>query len=261
MTFPRLHLFELEDQPWLPGIVRDLATDYLCFIQATFRLHRPIVPLVAEALRVTNQQQIVDLCSGGGGPVLEIQKALSAAGLSISITLTDRFPNSRAFQKIEEASEKQITFVRESVDARSLPDRLIGLRTIFNSFHHFRESDARKILLDAVEAGQPIAIFEYTERAVLIVFLTMILTPFLVALATPLIRPFRWSRVVLTYVLPLIPLTCWWDGVVSQLRAYTVEELKTLTKELPCDFYSWQAGTVALPRSLGHLTYLLGRSR
>ena len=261
MTFPRLHLFELEDQPWLPGIVRDLATDYLCFIQATFRLYRPILPLLAEALRVTNQRQIVDLCSGGGGPVLEIQKALSAAGPNISITLTDRFPNSRAFQQIEEASGKQITFVRESVDARSIPDQIIGLRTIFNSFHHFRESDARKILLDAVKARQPIAIFEYTARAVLIVLLTMVLTPFLVALATPFIRPFRWSRVVLTYVLPLIPLTCWWDGVVSQLRAYTVEELNTLTKELSCDSYSWHAGTVALPGSLGHLTYLLGRSR
>jgi hypothetical protein len=121
---------------------------------------------------------------------LEIQKALSAAGLNTSITLTDRFPNSRAFQQVEEASEKQITFVRESVDARSIPNQLIGLRTIFNSFHHFGESDARKILLVAVKAGQPIAIFEYTERAVLIVFLTMILTPFLVALATPFIRPF-----------------------------------------------------------------------
>src|SRR5262249_303428 len=141
------------------------------------------------------------------------------------------------------------------------PDQLIGLRTVFNSFHHFRESDARKILLDAVKAGQPIAIFEYTERAVLIAFLTMILTPFLVALATPFIRPFRWSRLVLTYVLPLVPFTCWWDGVVSQLRAYTVEELNTLTKELSCDSYSWHAGTVALPGSLGHLTYLLGRSR
>src|SRR5262245_20596055 len=260
MTFPRLHLFEFEDQPWLPGIVRDLATDYLCFIQATFRLHRPIVPLLAEALRVTDQQQIVNLCSGGGGPVLEIQKALSAVGLNISITLTDRFPNSRAFQKIEEASEKQITFVRESVDARSLPDRLIGLRTIFNSFHHFRESDARKILLDAVEAGQPIAIFEYTERAVLIVFLTMILTPFLVAFATPFIRPFRWSRVVLTYVLPLIPLMCWWDGIVSHCKAYTFDELQTLTKDLGAS-YEWRVDRIRLPYSPAYLTYLLGFRR
>jgi hypothetical protein len=260
MAFPRIHLFEFEDQPWLPGIVRDLATDYLRFIQATFRLHRPIVPLLAQALRTTSQRQIIDLCSGGGGPVLEIQKALSAAGLNTSITLTDRFPNWCAFRQIEQASEKQISFVSESVDARSIPDQLKGVRTIFNSFHHFRESDAQKLLRDAAEGGQPIAIFEYAERSVLIVFLTMILTPFLVALATPFVRPFRWSRVVLTYVLPLIPLTCWWDGVISQLRAYTVEELIALTKELSSGSYSWHAGTVALPRSPGHLTFLLGRS-
>jgi hypothetical protein len=65
---------------------------------------------------------------------------------------------------------------------------------MFNSFHHFRESDARRILRDAVDAGEPLAIFEYAERVVPIVLLTMILTPFLVALATPFIRPFRWSR-------------------------------------------------------------------
>ena len=260
MTFPRLHLFEFEDQIWLPGIVRDLATDYLSFIQAAFRLHRPILPLLAEVLRVTNQRRIVDLCSGGGGPVLEIQKALSAAGLSVSVTLTDRFPNWRAFQQIEEASEQQITFVRESVDARFLPDRLIGLRTIFNSFHHFRESDALKILLDAVEAGQPIAIFEYTERAALIVLLTLILTSFLVALATPFIRPFRWSRVVLTYVLPLIPVMCWWDGIVSHCRAYTRDELQALTKDLGAS-YEWRADRIRLPYSAAYLTYLLGCRR
>src|SRR5262249_36119073 len=165
MTFPRLHLFELEDQPWLPGIVRDLATDYLCFIQATFRLYRPILPLLAEALRVTNQRQIVDLCSGGGGPVLEIQKALSAAGLNISITLTDIFHNSRPFKQIEGAPGNQITFVRESVAARPIPNHIIGPQTIFNSSPHFREPDARNILLEAEKAGHPVAFFKYPARA------------------------------------------------------------------------------------------------
>src|SRR5262249_46412949 len=70
----------------------------------------------------------------------------------------------------------------------------------------------------------------------------------------------RWARMVLTYVLPLLPFACWWDVVVSQFRAYTVEELKTLAKEQPC-YYSWDTRTSALRRSRGHLTYLLGRSR
>jgi hypothetical protein len=34
MNLPCFHLIEFEDQPWFPCIVRDLATDYLCFIQS-----------------------------------------------------------------------------------------------------------------------------------------------------------------------------------------------------------------------------------
>ena len=259
MTFPRLQLFEFEDQTWFPAIVRDLATDYLAFMQTTFGLDRPIVPILAEALRKTGHRRILDLCSGGGGPTQKIQKALSAAGLNPRIILTDRFPNLRALERIAQTPPGKISFIGRPVDARAVPDQLRGFRTIFNSFHHFCEADAREILRNAVAATQPIAVFEYPERAALIVFLTFILTPFVVALATPFIRPFRWSRLVLTYLLPLIPLTCWWDGVVSHLRAYNVGELRDLTKDLPA--YSWQAGAIALPRSPGHLTYLIGYPR
>jgi hypothetical protein len=251
----------LKTNPGLPGIVRDLATDYLCFIQATFRLHRPVVSVLADALRTTGYRQILDLCSGGGGPILQVHQALNAAGLNTHITLTDRFPNLCAFQRLAEASQKHISFISESVDARCVPDRLKGLRTIFNSFHHFCESDARGILRAAVAAREPIAIFEYPERAVLIVLLTMILTPFLVALATPFIRPFRWQRIFLTYLLPMIPLTCWWDGIISQLRAYAVDELKALVKDLDSASYEWRAETLSIHGLPGNLTYLLGHPR
>src|SRR5262245_12365633 len=129
MILPRLHLFELEDQIWFPTVVRDLATDYLSFIQAIFGLYRAVVPLVAEVLRKTGHRQIVDLCSGGGGPVLDIQRALAATGLDTRIIVTDRFPNLSAFQRIRQASREQISFVSENVDARRVPNRLRGLRT------------------------------------------------------------------------------------------------------------------------------------
>ena len=115
MTLPRLHLFEFEDQSWVPAIIRDFATDYLCFIQATFGLHRSIVLLLADALRHAGTRQIVDLCSGAGGPVLELHKALVAAGLETEITLTDRFPNLRAFEQMKQiAPGRAVGFLRES---------------------------------------------------------------------------------------------------------------------------------------------------
>ena len=66
--------------------------------------------------------------------------------------------------------------------------------------------------------------------------------PILVLVVTPFIRPFRWPRLLFTYPLPLVPLTCLWDGFVSQLRAYTPDELKNLATTLGDAGYQWNAG-------------------
>jgi hypothetical protein len=73
-------------------------------------------------------------------------------------------------------------------------------------------------------------------------------------LLVPLVRPFRLSRVLLTYVLPLIPALVAWDGTVSALRAYTKDELLDLARSAPGgDAYVWEAGVE------GSAVYLTGR--
>jgi len=258
MPIPRLHLFELEDQPWFPAVVRDLATDYLHFMETTFSLHRPVVPLLADALRATNTNHIIDLCSGGAGPVPALQKSLAADGLVVRFTLTDRFPNVPAFEKAAAAAPGAIAFVRDPVDARSVPGELVGFRTLFNSFHHFRTDDAVAVLRDAARASQPIGVFEIPDRRLGTLIPMLLLTPLMVWLATPFIRPFRWRRLLWTYLIPLVPLTCWWDGIVSQLRAYTPTELERLAAEVGVKEYKWRTGLVPIGSTPGRLTYLIG---
>src|ERR1051325_4399215 len=112
MPIPRLHLFELEDQPWFPAIIRDLATDYLHFVETRLALHRPVATLLSEALRTTKEEHIIDLCSGGGGPIPSLQQSLAEEGLHIHFTLTDRFPNVEAFERVAEHSQGAITFTK-----------------------------------------------------------------------------------------------------------------------------------------------------
>ena len=57
----RWHLLELEDQSWFPAVVRDLATDYLQFIQTRFRLDRAMSPLVRGVMEATGERRIIDL--------------------------------------------------------------------------------------------------------------------------------------------------------------------------------------------------------
>jgi hypothetical protein len=127
---------------------------------------------------------------------------------------------------------------------------------MFNAFHHFRPADATAILHSAVAAGQPIGVFEVSSRSLRTV-VTLILTPLFVFIATLFIRPFRWDRLLWTYVIPLVPLTCLWDGIVSQLRAYTPEELEALGAAAD-PAARWRAGRVPIGSTPGRLTYLLG---
>lgn len=250
----RLHLLELEDQSWFPRTVRDLATDYLQFAQVLFRIDRAMTPLVRRALDQSGATEIIDLCSGGSGPLLGLVHDLASDGRPVHATLTDLFPNTPAFAKIAAASGGRIGYEREPVDARRVPARLGGLRTIFNGFHHLAPADARSVLHAAAAARQPIAIFEVSERSLRT--LPVVLTPLFVWLATPFIRPFTWQRFLWTYVVPLVPLTCLWDGVVSQLRAYTVPELEELCRgSAPM---RWEAGQLPIAKGHGRLTYLIG---
>jgi len=253
---PRLQLVELEDLPWWPAVVRDLATDFLHFMESRFALHRAVVPLLADALRSTGTSQLVDLCSGGGGPMPDVVAELRSSGIEATAVLTDLYPNVSAFEHAAAGSAGVIRYEAVSVDAQRVPRRLPGFRTIFNAFHHFPPAAATAVLRDAWEARQPIGVFEVPQRSFLL-SLPLLLTPLYVWMATPFIRPFRWRRLVWTYLLPLVPFTCWWDGFVSQLRAYEPAELAALTASLASG-YRWRAGRVPLTGTPGNLTYLLG---
>jgi hypothetical protein len=248
-------LIELEDQPWFPATVRDLATDYLQFIQTHFRLDRAMAPIVRRLLDEAATARIVDLCSGGSGPLLLLVEDLAAAGVPVTVTMTDLYPNAAAFAAIAAGSAGRIGFETRPVDARRVPAELAGLRTIFNGFHHFRPEDARAVLHAAAAARQPIAVFEVSERTWR-TLISMLLTPLAVLIATPFMRPFRWRRLFWTYVVPMVPFTCLWDGIVSQLRAYTIEELHALCAgSAPM---RWEAGHIPIAKGRGRLTYLVG---
>ena len=187
--------------------------------------------------------------------MLALYEDLAVEGISVPFTLTDKYPSIGAFRRLSSMHPATIFYFEEPVDATSVPAYLTGVRTMFNAFHHFAPMNARSVLECAAGAGQPIGIFEIPERT-LATILPLICTPIFVWIATPFIRPFLWRRLFWTYLLPLVPLTCWWDGLVSQLRAYTVEEMMGLTRGLSsCD---WTAARVEIGGTGGHVTYLIG---
>ena len=162
----RVHLIELHEQSWFPKFLRDEITDTLQNAMNRFGAYAPIVPLLQSVLNSTSSASIIDMCSGGGGPWLDLSRRLQKiAPSSLQILLTDKYPNLAAFQSAGAASQNHITFHSAPVDATKVPPELRGFRTMFTSFHHFEPAEARAILQNAVDAGQAIGIFEVTRRA------------------------------------------------------------------------------------------------
>lgn len=249
-------LFEFHDQPWFPAYLRDYITDGLQAVLSLGGIYRNSAARLNAAVQACKASRIVDLCSGGSGPWPWLHESLrDGQGRLAEICLTDLYPNTPAFERIKEETRGEITYWPESVDATKVPEELTGFRTIFSSFHHFPKSQAIGILQDAVDNRQGIGIFEGARHHP-VTIAQMILMFFGGLVTAPFIRPFRFSRLFWTYILPVIPFVLFYDGVISSLRAYSIDQLKEMIAALHADGYAWEVGEE--PRGFFTVTYLLG---
>ena len=255
----RRQLVELEDLPWWPRVFRDAVTDYLAIALRLAGTYTPMAPRLADALRRCKADRVVDLCSGGGGPWAVLLPALRARGVNVSLCLTDKYPNTQAFERLASAVPG-VRYEAGSISAGEVPPDLKGFRTVFTGFHHFPPTQARAVLAAAVRDRQGIGVFEAVSRSPA-ALAVMPLLPGAVWLVTPAIRPFRWSRLFWTYLVPVVPAVVLFDGVVSCLRIYTPDELAAMAREVGSDLYDWQTGVERPPGSFIPIPYLIGVPR
>lgn len=236
----RTNVPELEDYDWFPAPLRNALTDMLRISSTTFHVFDGAAPVIRDLLASSGAERIVDLCSGGGGPLLSLLDVLDRRhGVRTPVVLTDKFPNDDAFTRAEAARPGQIEGRRASTDATAVPEELTGLRTIFNALHHFPPALARSIFADAARKRQPIASFEIVERSPSGALMVLAL-PSVVYGLTPFVKPRSLGRFAMTYVVPLVPATICWDGFASCLRAYSPRELEDLVDGLGDDEYRFR---------------------
>lgn len=254
----RKYFFEFEDQPWLPNTIRESMTDYLRYVLTALHFYKPIIPLIVEALQHSRTNKVVDLCSGGGGAIEQILAGLNkTADEKITILLTDKFPNIQAFELLEYKTGGQVTYADISMDASNVPPDLHGVRTIFSGFHHFDEPNARSVLKNAVDANAAICIFDGGDKNIFMWSGIIFFHSVVFLLFTPFFKPFRLSRIIFTYIIPVIPLCTVWDGIISIIRLYSPSQLLKMAVEVEHINYTWKAGKVKARYGL-HVAYLIG---
>lgn len=240
----RVHLVEFEDLKWFPKPIRNYMTDFLQFVANKFDFYKTITPILKKGVEASGTNQIIDLASGGGGGWLRLSEHIAEEMPDVKVRLTDFYPNIKAFERTQSINPTVFTFEKKSVNALDVPQDLNGLRTQFLSLHHFRPKDAQQIFQNAVDAKSPIAVFEAQKRSVGD-FIKFFFSPINVLLLTPFIRPFSIGRIVFTYLIPVVPLFAWWDGLVSVLRTYSEKELKEMISKVEnSDSFEWDISFV-----------------
>jgi hypothetical protein len=171
---------------------------------------------------------------------------MGTAGQSISITLTDKYPNLESFHRLVNPGNPLITYFPQSVDALEVPSHLEGMRTIFTGFHHFHPNEARRIIKHAVDQRAAIGIFDLSiprPLGLLAAPLSPLVTFVLHFLLTPFVRPITLERIMWTYFIPVI---------------YTPEELKSLVDSIRNEEYTWEIGMRKTLIPGLHVNYLVG---
>jgi hypothetical protein len=248
----RVNCSEIHEQAWFPQKLRDHVTETLQFVFDQARAYQPIASRLGAAMRAAGSRRVLDLCSGAGGPWIWLQRMVTdQATAPVKVLLTDRYPNLATFRLTQEISGGAIGYCAQRVDAQNIPSTLCGFRTIFSSAHHFRPAEIVHMLRDAVDRREGIGLFEMAKRRPRTICYACLM-PLAAVCAVPFMRPFRFWRLVWTYLLPVIPFVLLFDGVLSCLRAYSPAELGEMASRVSARNYTWEVGEA------GAVIYLIG---
>ncbi|KAL1647342.1 hypothetical protein SLS58_002670 [Diplodia intermedia] len=192
---------------------------------------------------------VVDFCSGGGGPVPVIEKLVNKKRAErnkapIPFTMTDIKPHIDAWMTACSRSPN-LSYFPQPVDATDPPPAVISTTASANStdaqhssntrvfrlyclaFHHFPDDLARKVLESTIHTSDGFAILELQDRRLASLIL-MFLDFWLMFVVTILWFWHDPLQLLFTYLIPILPFTLSFDGLVSSLRTRTFMEIMAL---------------------------------
>lgn len=260
MPLPRLQLFEFNDSPWAPRVLREMVIESLSRTLEWGHLLRHLVEPFTDFVAASRATTLIDLAAGAGGPARVLLRELREANVALpKLVLTDLLPATQAWAKVKAEFPEVVDFVAEPVDATAIPAHLTGARVIINALHHFAPALAKRALLSACEQAPGVFIAEGLVRNP---FSFAAMAPVGVAalLADPILgSSHRFQRALYAWLTPIALLTSAWDGTVSSFRSYSEAELREFVAPLG-DTWSWQFGTYAV-NTVGRGSWFYGVPR
>ena len=210
-------LHELEDFNLFPSVLQKYQMENIGIMVDILQLYKPIAIKIDEILAVADNKKIIDLCGGSGLPAIYISKKLKKS--EVTTTLTDIYPQSTP-------TLINVNYSPESIDVFDIVPDDSNLYTMYNSFHHFTEHGQKKLINRMVSNNSPFIFVEILKQGLLSLLQVFVASTVGVILLTPIIRPFKWHRILFTYILPVNVLTVLTDGIISVFKSKSQKNTK-----------------------------------
>jgi salicylate hydroxylase len=248
------------DHRWTPALVRETLLEVLDFCNSWFRpWYQQTACEIVRWSRLEPGAAVVELGAGGGAILREVAR-LESSALEIGYKLpalipTDLYPALEEWRRMQ-AEFPQIQPCESPVDFDDPPfwpeDTLLVLAA---ALHHVPRPRRIALLLRLAQTARAVLIFEPVRRTAL----SLVLTSF--CWVPALLLPAVWfrrqgvvRRVLLCWMLPVVPLMFVWDGIISCLREWSDAEWSDLSRQAATvdlnviRTTSWQGEQIAIVR-------------
>jgi hypothetical protein len=230
----RIEVPEFGDRPWLRGWLQEAYRDGLNLALKLGGQYQQMYAPFARWAADGKQSEVLELAAGGAGPTDTLLTSASRAeAVMPRIILSDLRPSVDDYDHlVARHGSRRLGYLAEPVSCLRAPVSAPRFRAIFSAFHHFSAKEARAMVADALEQDGGLFIMEPFHRDLRHLLMMLLSGPF-VYMPAPFItaRKCTLRKVLVSVLLPVIPLMLMIDGCLSILRVHTAEEISAMVPE------------------------------
>lgn len=216
---------QITNASWFPNFLTRCVYEFMTWFVNKVDAAKPFIPVIEEGLQHADR-------------IVVINKRCGAGFETVDQLIDDRIKRIFVYTENFNASEE-------------------GLYLSVNSFHQFSVDEAKDLLKQISQNKQPIVIVEGNNDSLWQVFGMTVIVPLTVLLTAPFVKPFRFERIIFTYIIPVLPFVTFFDGFMALFKLYAPKDLDELTASIQSKGYYWRSGKLDNGRG-GKIIYLIG---
>ena len=223
----RKQVFQFSNQKWYPSFLKRDMYEFMSWFVGKVNAAKPFLPVLEEVIGHTQTKTIINIDSKIGAGIETVLPLLPEGTEVINVEL-ERFSTHNK-----------------------------GMYTFINSFHQLDEKKATYYLTQIADSGNSVAVLEGNNDSLWQVVGMTIFVPLTVILSAPFVQPFRITRLIFTYLIPILPVVTMLDGFLALFKLYNPNDLNELVSNIPVKSYVWKSGKADNGRG-GKIIYLMG---